>query len=66
MKKKFSKIQIAGFVLLAGGLSVSLAQAEGVNLLGTKEIVVKRSITKEASQCIECHAKKTPGIVEGW
>ena len=66
MKKKFSKIQIAGFVLLAGGLSVSLAQAEGVNLLGTKEIVVKRSITEEASKCIECHAKKTPGIVEAW
>ncbi len=31
-----------------------------------KELVIKRGFTPEALQCIECHSKKTPGIVAGW
>lgn len=34
--------------------------------LAPKELVVKRGYTEEATSCIECHAKKTPGIVENW
>ncbi len=36
------------------------------DLSKTKELVIKRGYSKEALQCIECHAKKTPGIVEDW
>ena len=44
-----------------------LAQEKGYpNLSKTKELIIKRGYSKEALQCIECHSKKTPGIVENW
>ncbi len=41
-------------------------EKEYPNLSKTKEIVIKRGFSPEAVKCIECHAKKTPGIVETW
>ncbi len=31
-----------------------------------KELVIKRGMSPEAAKCVECHSKKTPGIVESW
>ena len=31
-----------------------------------KALEVQRGYTAEAARCVECHAKETPGIVEGW
>ena len=31
-----------------------------------KALEVRRGYTPEAARCVECHAKETPGIVEGW
>jgi len=54
-------------------LSLLLASSYGLakeeeypNLSKTKELIIKRGYSKEALQCIECHSKKTPGIVENW
>lgn len=34
--------------------------------LGQKKLELQRGLTKEAAACVECHSKKTPGIVESW
>lgn len=34
--------------------------------LGQKKLELKRGLTKAAAACVECHSKKTPGIVESW
>ncbi|SCX81536.1 multiheme c-type cytochrome [Desulfoluna spongiiphila] len=34
--------------------------------LGAKEFRIVRGYSQEALACIECHAAKTPGVVEGW
>ena len=31
-----------------------------------KQIQIKRGVTKEGKSCIDCHAKKNPGIVHDW
>ncbi len=36
------------------------------DLSKTKQIEIKRGFSPEAIKCIECHAQKTPGIVESW
>ncbi len=36
------------------------------DLSKVKKILIKRGYSKVAIKCIECHAKKTPGIVEDW
>ena len=36
------------------------------NLAKSSNLVIKRGYSKEALQCIECHSKKTPGIVQQW
>ncbi len=62
-------------VLLFTGLMWILTPLSGMtatkaevypDLSKTKEIVIKRGFKPEAVKCIECHAKKTPGIVEDW
>ena len=40
--------------------------SETPSLAGKKEFIVKRAMTDEARNCLECHAKKTPGIIEAW
>ena len=34
--------------------------------LAPKKLMIKRGFSPEALKCIQCHAKKTPGIVEAW
>ena len=31
-----------------------------------KELVIKRNVSPAAAKCIECHSKKTPGIIDSW
>ena len=47
---------------------LSSVQAAGDQYLdlGQKKMEVTHGLTKEAAACVECHARKTPGIVEGW
>ncbi len=67
----------SGFLVLSLAILLGLSgpswaakgsSKEGVypNLSKTKELVIKRGFSPEALKCIECHAKKTPGIVEDW
>lgn len=66
MKISRSIVGIMCFALLVAGIvSISYAQTQYPNL-GQKEFVLKRGFTKEALSCIECHAKKMPGVAEGW
>jgi len=63
-----------GISLLIGCLAVLVSVALWAdtqkvgypNLAKTKEIVIKRGFSPEAIKCIECHAQKTPGIIESW
>ncbi|WP_457572031.1 multiheme c-type cytochrome [Desulfovulcanus sp.] len=49
------------------GTPYGLAQEKGYpNLSKTKELIITRGYSKEALNCIECHSKKTPGVVENW
>jgi len=52
-------------LLVVGAVAIATAQTKYPNL-GQKELVIKRGFTKEALSCIECHAKKMPGVMEGW
>ncbi len=66
MKHSPGKIGIICIILLlAGFVTTGWAQSQHLNL-GQKELVIKRGFSKEALSCIECHAKNTPGIMEGW
>ncbi|CCO22441.1 multiheme c-type cytochrome [Maridesulfovibrio hydrothermalis] len=53
-------------MLIALSAALAYAATEPFPNLAPKELVVKRGFSKEATNCIECHAKKTPGIVENW
>jgi len=57
-----------GMLVLAMVLLVATAASVGAEeyLNMPKELVIKRGYTKEALACIECHATKMPGIMEGW
>lgn len=66
MKSLLGKIGIMCFAFIVLGVfSVASAQTQYPDL-GKKDIVIKRGFSKAAVACIECHAKKMPGIVEGW
>lgn len=54
---------LALWVLTMGTVTASAAETPN---LAPKEIVIKRGMSEDAAKCIECHAKKTPGIVESW
>ena len=66
MKYSRSKIGIMCLTLLIFGMvSIAFAETQYPNL-GQKELVIKRGFTREALDCIECHAKKMSGTVESW
>ena len=66
MKRSIGRIGIICLgLLIAGVAAIAFAQTQYPNL-GQKELVIKRGFTQEALRCIECHAKKMPGIMEGW
>ena len=67
MNQLLRKIGIPGLVLLFTTVAVcAFAQTQSVNLAGTPDLVIKRGFSKQAASCIECHATKMPGIVDGW
>ncbi len=47
-------------------LSSAAVAQEQIALAGKREVIVKRGYLPEAAKCVECHARKTPGIVEDW
>jgi hypothetical protein len=53
-------------MLLFGAAPVIAADADQYLNLGQKKLEITRGMTEAAVACVECHAKKTPGIVEGW
>jgi len=66
MKHSFGRVGIVCLALLiVGAVAIATAQTKYLNL-AQKELVIKRGFTKEALSCIECHAKKMPGVMEGW
>lgn len=70
MKPKLGIISIIGLIalamLIAAGQAVIAAEQAAQYPHLPKEMVIKRGFTPDALRCIECHAKKMPGIVEGW
>ena len=64
LKQMVKVITIA--MAIAMSAAVCIAADTPFPNLAPKELVVKRGFTKEATNCIECHAKKTPGIIENW
>ena len=64
MKWSPTKIGMLLMTVLFVVAAVSVSAEEYPNI--PKELVIKRGFTKEALSCIECHAKKMPGIMEGW
>jgi hypothetical protein len=67
MKSLLVRLGIAGISLLAVAALSSSAWAEvQYPNLTEKKLEIKRGFTKDAADCIECHAKKTSGIVEAW
>lgn len=64
MKQIYGK---SGLICLACLLVwVGMAHAAGIPNPEPRKIEVKRSKTEEAARCLECHAKKTPGIIADW
>ncbi len=64
MRRQVLKLLI---VLLGPLVWFAIAKAQYYpNLVETPEIVIKRGFSKEALECIQCHAKETPGIVVQW
>ncbi|WP_457755975.1 multiheme c-type cytochrome [Thermodesulfatator indicus] len=61
----FSICFLSMFFVLGLSLVQAQAQKQYTNLAG-KKLVIIRGYSKEAIQCIECHSKKTPGIVADW
>lgn len=68
MRHYFSRISIICIAVLFGGVlaGISAAETKDPNIADKKVLVIKRGYTEEASSCIECHAKETPGIIESW
>ncbi len=66
MKRILTKAGCITAALALGLAFAAAALAEGMPNMAKKEIVIKRGITPEAAKCIECHAKKTPGILAAW
>ncbi|MFH1954394.1 MAG: multiheme c-type cytochrome [Pseudomonadota bacterium] len=78
MKHSLSKIGIVCLALLiVGAVVMAYAQTQKNQATGEKaqypnladkkkELVISRGMTKEAANCIECHAKKMPGTVAAW
>ena len=65
MLKQMVKVMTIAMAIVMSAAVCFAADAPFPNL-APKELVVKRGFSKEATNCIECHAKKTPGIVENW
>lgn len=69
MTKTLIKCVMATAFILASAPALMNAQSAGDSapaLSGLRTIPVTRGYKEEAINCVECHAKETSGIVEGW
>ncbi len=72
MKGLFGKMGIfcltACFAAIAANTAVAQEKAPQKQATPKlhKELVIKRGVSPDAAKCIECHSKKTPGIVDSW
>jgi len=64
MKLTTGKIGFFALSVLMVLMTVTAGAEEYPNI--PKELVIKRGFTQDALNCIECHAKNMPGIMEGW
>jgi len=64
VKQIYGKIGLISLACLLVWSGMAFA-ANSPNL-APRKIEIKRGYTPEAAKCIECHAEKTPGIVEDW
>lgn len=66
MKHLPGKIAVIFAALFLTWVSAEAAEVKFTDLAGKKKFEIKRGFTPEAAECIECHTKKTPGIVMAW
>ncbi len=72
MKDLFRKMGIfcltACFAAIAANIAVAQEQAQQKQATPKlfKELIIKRGVSPMAAKCIECHSKKTPGIIDSW
>ncbi len=65
--RKLFIVLVTVFMVAAAFSVLWAAEKNGsLNLDGLREITIDQGYTKDAAKCVECHAKKTPGIVESW
>ncbi|MEA1897390.1 MAG: ammonia-forming cytochrome c nitrite reductase subunit c552 [Bacteroidota bacterium] len=64
MKQIYGKIGLISLACLLVWSGMAFA-ANSPNL-APRKIEIKRGYTEVAAKCIECHAEKTPGIIENW
>ncbi len=68
--RSLTRSLIICFAVIMGGIWISSpASAEKrvyPDISKSNDLVIKRGYSPDALKCIECHAKKTPGIVEAW
>jgi hypothetical protein len=64
VKQFYGKVGLLSLACLF--IWVGMAAAANSPNLAPRKIEIKRGYTEEAAKCIECHAEKTPGIVEDW
>ncbi len=64
MKQFYGKIGLISLACLL--VWVGMAYAVDTPNLAPRKIEIKRGYTEDAAKCIECHAEKTPGIIEDW
>ena len=69
MKKHYAVTGELIFATILAVMLTAVAWAEpeaGSPSFHPKELVIKRAMSEEASKCISCHSKHTPGIVDSW
>ena len=64
MNPMLNRIKVFAISVALVVIAVTVGAEEYPNI--PKELIIKRGFTKEALKCIECHARKMPGTVEGW
>ena len=64
--KRFTLLLLLVSVLLSGSLLVNAADRLAVLPDMPKEMKIQRGLTEIEKECIECHAKNTPGMVHAW
>ncbi len=68
MALRYCKYHLMLLIVLTVCLSLFTIsiEASSANLRDKRKLVVKRGLSKQATECIACHSQKTPGIVSSW